>query len=107
MYGENELWMFYVHNDTNASENSTQGARYNQSINANLSVSYLKMTTSFHRDIGTFCEILTKLKVVAFLLPPNIQNRIEFILAAKHLAIPVLNLPKSSKDTQVILIILH
>lgn len=102
IYRENELWMFYVNNDTNVSRNSTQQGRY-QSINTNLSVSYQPMTRNFHRDIETFCEILTKTKVVAFLLPPNFEGRIEFTLAAKHLAIPVLNVPKSSKDTQVIL----
>ena len=58
------------------------------------------MTTSFHKDIETFCEILTKTKVVALLLPPNIDERIEFTLAAKHLAIPVLNFAKPSKNTQ-------
>jgi hypothetical protein len=82
-----ELWMFYVHNGRNVSVSVTWN--------------------NDNKDIETFCEILTKLKVVAFLLPPNIQHWIE-ILAAKHLAIPVrTDLPKSSKDTQVILIILH
>ena len=101
IYEENELWMFYVNNKTVLEAQR----RYNESNNTKLSVSYLKMTTSFHKDIETFCESLTKTNVVALLLPPNIDERIEFTLAAKHLAIPVLNFAKPSKNTQVILII--
>jgi hypothetical protein len=103
IYGENELWMFYVNKDRTVSGLSAQRGRYNESINANLNVSYLQVTTSFHKNIETFCKILTKTYVVALLLPPDIDNRIEFTLAAKYLAIPVLSLAKPSKDIQVIL----
>lgn len=102
IYRGNDLWMFYVNNNTNVTESSRhERPRHTKQINVNLSVSYLPVTKSVHRNLKTVCETLTKVKVVALLYPPNFENNIGFTLVGKHLAIPKLNLHKSSEDTQV------
>lgn len=101
IHREDELWLFHLNNKIKVSENSTQRERFTQPIMVNVNVSFLPKTRSFHENLETFCEILTQAKVLALLFPPDLENRIGLTLAAKHLAIPVLNLPKSSDNIQV------
>lgn len=103
IYRENELWMFYVNNGSNIGGNLTHQLRDDKSINVNLSVSRVAMTKSIQRNLLRFCEILTKVKVIALFLPPNFVNRIELTLTAKHLSIPVLDFQKSFDDIRVII----
>ena len=97
-----ELWLFHLNNDIKVSGNSTQRERFTQPITMNLNVSFLPMTKSFHENLQSFCDVLTKAKVLAILFPPDLANKTGLTLAAKHLAIPVLNLLKSSQDIPVI-----
>ena len=97
----NELWMFHLDNDAMVSEKSTQLVRFTLSIMMNLNVSFLPISRNFQENLEAFCDIFKKVKVLALLFPPDLENRTELTLAAKHLATPVLHLPKSSKDIHV------